>query len=71
MRRRWLKSKLRNRVVVYTLDDKTLSGVLSVSAPDGVVLINAIAHDSQDVPLPGEVFVDRANVRYIQVVPAP
>lgn len=68
--RRWLKDKVRNRAVVYTLDDQVLEGVLSVVADEGVVLNNTVIHDSSDVPLAGDLFVPRENIRFVQIARA-
>jgi len=68
--RRWLKDKVRNRAVVYTVDDQVIEGVLAVVADEGVVLNNAVIKDSSDMPLAGDVFVPRQNIRFVQIARA-
>ncbi len=68
--RRWLKDKVRNRAVVYTLDDQVLEGVLMVAASEGLVLNNTTIRGGTDVPLAGDIFVPRENVRFVQIARA-
>lgn len=68
--RSWLKDKVRNRAVVYTLDDRVLEGVLAVVADEGIVLNNAVIKDSTDVPLAGDLFVPRETIRFVQIARA-
>jgi hypothetical protein len=68
--RRWLKDKARKHAVIYTLDDKVLDGVLAVVADEGVVLNNTVIHDATDIPLPGDVFIPRENIRFVQIARA-
>lgn len=66
--RRWLKTKLRNRAVVYTTDDHTLDGWLSDEGTDGIVLTDTYVRSDNDVHLPGDVFIPRDKVRFLQIV---
>jgi len=66
--RSWLKSKVRNRAIVYTLDDHIYEGWLMEAAGDGVVLTDTRAQHDGGIELAGDVFVPRTNVRLIQIV---
>lgn len=66
--RRWLKSRVQNRVIVYTTEEQVLDGLLSVVAGDGVVLLDTRVRNDQDVSLQGEVYIPREKVRFVQVV---
>jgi hypothetical protein len=68
--RRWLKDKVRNHAVVYTVEDKVLEGVLAAVTDEGIVLNNTIIHDSKDVPLAGDVFIPREQLRFVQIARA-
>jgi hypothetical protein len=47
-----------------------IEGVLAVVADEGVVLNNAVIKDSSDMPLAGDVFVPRQNIRFVQIARA-
>ena len=68
MRRGWLKSQVRNRVIVYTTEEQVLDGVLTLVAADGVVLLDARVRSDSNVALQGEVYVPREKIRFAQVV---
>lgn len=70
MRRNWLKTRIRSRVVVYTTDEQAVEGLLTALAGDGVVLAAAILRSDSDVPLQGDLFIPTAKVRFVQVVTA-
>lgn len=68
MRRNWLKTRIRSRVVVYTIDDQVVEGLMTALAGDGVVLASTVLRSDSDVPLQGDLFIPTAKVRFIQVV---
>lgn len=70
----WLKRRVARRVLVHTIDEHTFEGLLVVVAGDGLVL-RAARHidegpDGKTVatPLQGEVWIDRLQVRLVQVL---
>ena len=65
--RRWLKDKVRNRAVVYTTDDRVLEGLMTDVADEGIVLNDTTIHDGAEVPLTGDVFIPRENIRFVQI----
>ena len=65
--RRWRRSKVRARVVVYTTDGATFEGVLETESLDGVVLMVAALNETK---LPGHVFIPRDRVSFVQIPPA-
>lgn len=71
MRRNWLQTRKRDRVIVYTTEGDTLDGLLNEVAPDGLVLWDARVQSDQGVALSGEVFVPKDKVRFVQVVATP
>lgn len=69
-RRGWLERTLRKRIVLHTLDDKSIEGTLWEQTSDGVILRAAVLkgeNTAPDVSMAGEVFVPRANVAFAQL----
>lgn len=66
--RKWLRTKVRKRAIVYTVDEQTLDGWLVEVAGDGLVLNDTHVRTERDVPLPGDVFVPAERVRFVQIV---
>lgn len=72
MIRGWLKQQLATDVVVHTVDNSTLRGLLEDTARDGIVLRAARFLDGGNgdgVHLAGELFVPRDKIAFIQVRP--
>lgn len=71
MKRSWLRHRLAHSVIVHTVDDQSISGVLEEVARDGLILRAARFLDSNDaqVPLAGETFIPRHKIALLQVVP--
>jgi hypothetical protein len=69
--RRWIKSRVGNRLLVHTTADDSIEGVLTLEARDGLVLEDADLLPAQGgrVELTGRVFIPRAHVRLIQEAP--
>jgi hypothetical protein len=65
---KWLRQKMGRRVLVTTIRDTTVEGVLVRDYADGVVLLGAELHQAHGDPqqLAGEFFVPRAEVAFIQ-----
>ena len=68
MRRNWLQGKIRKRVIVYTVDEQAIEGYLMEAGRDGVHLINVQIHAEQDIPLDGDIFVPRENIRMVNII---
>lgn len=66
---RWLERVLRRRVVVHTKDDMSFDGSLWETTDDGLILRAAQLLNTNGAPtaLPGEVFVPRPNVSFVQL----
>ena len=54
MKRRWLRTKERDRAIVYTTDEQVLDGLLVTDASDGIVLIDVRVRSDNDIALHGE-----------------
>jgi hypothetical protein len=66
----WLVRVLRKRIIVHTLDDKSIEGVLMEVVEDGVILRAAKllgATRPQDVAMAGETWVREANISFAQL----
>lgn len=66
--RNWLKRQVHERAVVYSTDNHSYDGLLSIVARDGVVLFDAHIRTDENVRLAGEVFIPREKVRFVQIV---
>lgn len=69
--RRWLKTKIRKKAIVYTVEGKSLEGWLVDTDREGVVLNDVHLHAdtmNQPVPMPGDVFVPRHQIEFVQIV---
>jgi hypothetical protein len=67
----WLRWKRRSFITVHTVDDRTIEGVLTAAARDGIVLTAAVyPHDGEKIPLAGAVFIPRHKVLFVQVTDA-
>lgn len=65
--RDWLDEQLTRELVVHTVDNQTVRGLLDRVSPDGVVLAAArYLGPEGEIDLAGELFVPRAKVRFIQ-----
>ena len=71
MRRRWLRTKERDRAIVYTTDEQVLDGLLVTDASDGIVLIDVRVRSDNDIALQGEIYVPRERVRFVQLLARP
>lgn len=68
MRGKWLARRVADRVLVHTTDERSLQGILSLIAKDGIVLRDAKYLESESsVPLGGEIFVPKDKVLFVQV----
>jgi hypothetical protein len=69
----WLAERTYRSVLVHTTGDSTFQGVLMHTAEDGLVLGEATLHrgsQNPEVSLGGETFVPRAQVAFVQIMPA-
>jgi hypothetical protein len=71
LRGSWVKSKTHYRLLVHTVHDDSIEGVLTIVAADGLILEGAELHrsDGGRVPLAGPTFIPKENVRLIQTAP--
>lgn len=68
--RAFLPTVIGRVVFVHTSDDQTYEGVLTEEHTDGLVLHVAKLHTSNadnPVPMAGQVFIPRANLRLLQL----
>jgi hypothetical protein len=64
----WMNKRQGFRVVVHTTDDHTFEGTLTKVARDGLVLRAAVFVSSEgNEEMPGETFVPRDRVSFVQV----
>ena len=71
MLRGWLRKQTWQPCLVHTNDDQTIQGVLSVTAPDGIVLVSAVYLDGAgngEIPLSGSLWIPRETIRFVQMV---
>jgi hypothetical protein len=71
MRRNWLQTRKRDRVIVYTVGGDTHDGLLHEVAHDGLVLWDVRLQSDQGIALGGEVYIPKDQVRFVQVVATP
>lgn len=67
--RRWLRSKVCFRVIVHTVEDTSIEGILTAEAPDGLVLESAALIGDTRTPLAGQTFIPRAQIHLVQFAP--
>jgi hypothetical protein len=67
----WLEGATSARLVVHTVEGKSIEGTLALAAVDGLVLRAAVlVEPGKSVPMAGEVFVPKAQVLMVQTKPA-
>ena len=74
MRDRLLRKLIRERFVVTLKSGQAFDGLLNEHDGSHLVFIDAhalSASGGQPVPVAGELFVDRANIAYVQRLPRP
>jgi hypothetical protein len=64
----WLEERTARKVVVHTRDSRSIEGLLTTVAPDGLVLEAARYLEGDGVPLGGVVWVPRDRVEFLQLV---
>ena len=68
--RRWVKKHQLQRVLVHTVGNETIDGLLLGEEPGAIILVQSSFVDSSDsagpVPMAGEVYVPRGRVAFIQ-----
>ena len=69
MDREWWQKARRKTVMVHTIDDKTIRGLVLEVAPDGVLLGGAEYLDGAPVPLGGQLFIPKERVAMVQIPP--
>lgn len=62
----WLERKIRHRIIVHTIDERSYEGLLEVTAEDGVVLVGTRMLTEGGMQVAGEVFIPRSQVLFIQ-----
>lgn len=62
----WLERKVRQRVIVHTVDERSYEGLLDVTATDGLVLIGARMLSEGGATVAGEMFIPRSQVLFVQ-----
>lgn len=60
---------MKRRVIVNLKTDKAIGGVLWRRTPTMVILKQArLLENGSEMPIDGEVFLDRSNIDFVQVV---
>jgi hypothetical protein len=62
----WLDGLVRERILVHTVDEQSIEGLLEAVCPDGLVLVTATYLGTTTAQMGGEVFVPRATIRMVQ-----
>lgn len=64
----WADEVTFDRVLVFTRDDDTVSGVITDVFVDGIQLEDARLLRASEPPVPfaGQVFISRSNIRFVQ-----
>lgn len=65
---KWLDQAIHRRILVHTGDDRSIEGILTLAADDGLLLWSAVLKGKPEVPLSGEVFIPRSQVLFVQTV---
>ena len=66
----WRRTLYRHRVLLTTRTGRTFAGIVWVRRGPLLILIDAEAVDGgRQVPLDGQLVIDRANVDFVQVLP--
>ncbi len=65
----WLRRRTKRRVLVHTVDDLSIAGVLMWTGREGVVLTMSTMRgdDSEDVELAGDQWISADRIRFVQV----
>jgi hypothetical protein len=65
----WLDRVMRKKVVLHTLNDQSIEGVLMEQTVDGVILRASVllGSDGKRTTMAGEVFVPRENIAFAQL----
>jgi hypothetical protein len=64
----WLEGAVRRRLLFHLTDDRSVEGVMTLAAVDGVVLWAAKLKGSPEVDLAGEVFIPREKILLVQTL---
>jgi hypothetical protein len=68
VQRNWLRTRTAERVLVHTVDDKSIKGYLEVVARDGLLLRAAVLLlEETEHPLDGELWLPRERVQFVQL----
>lgn len=64
----WVDEVTFDRVLVFTVDDDTLSGIVTEHFVDGIQLEDAcmLRANEPNVPFAGTVFVSKSKIKFIQ-----
>lgn len=67
----WLDSVTMRKLVIHTVDDRSIEGLLATAGPDGLLLVHAKLLGDKPVDLGGQIWIDRSKVLMVQTVPVP
>ena len=71
IRGEWLDDLTLRRLIVHTVDDRSMEGLLASASPDGIVLVHAKLLVDKPVDLGGQIWLERSKVLFVQTIPAP
>lgn len=63
----WLERKIRHRIIVHTIDERSYEGLLELTAEDGVILVGTRMLTEGGMQVAGEVFIPRSQVLFVQL----
>lgn len=65
----WLDRVMRKKIVLHTLNDQSIEGVLMEQTADGIIMraSSLLGSDGKRTPMAGEVFIPRENVAFAQL----
>lgn len=64
----WLERTVHRRILVHTVRDQSIEGILREECVDGLLLWQAKMQGRNPILLSGDVFVPRAEVAFVQVI---
>lgn len=68
--RGWLHQRKGRKVIIHTTEDQSIEGLILHVTRDGVVLVGArMLGTSDNVPMGGEVFIEKPKVYLVQHLP--
>lgn len=65
----WLDDVMARRILVHTKDDRSIEGLLLQVYPEEIVLRSARLLSPDTIDLGGEIWLPRANILFVQMMP--